>query len=288
MQPIRPTVSTPTPTPIQPPLQPQIPIQILQSLIPRLTSTINDIDSFRSLLEHGAQDNTMPNWDIILQRYGMLLGRLSSLQQYISLPSSTSSKYVPSKIDHPLSQKEETKLKTEGYFLHPLQPLPKTSLDALTAETFFMVLSTQPIIPSTFSQTHNPEADDPTRDVGIERLGEKKKEEVRRAELRNMGRRDLDGVLEDLKRREMRSKQRVLAVLEEIDKRAEDVDWGLRIRPEEDEDEDHGDKNEDKDKNGQDVIMVDFDTPKEKEEGKQRWNLNDYVRYLDFGVLPIV
>jgi hypothetical protein len=47
---------------IQPPIAPRIPQTNVQSLIPRLTTTINDIDSFRSLLAQGSHDGTMPNW----------------------------------------------------------------------------------------------------------------------------------------------------------------------------------------------------------------------------------
>lgn len=44
------------------PTPPRIPLNHIQSLVPRLTTTINDIDSFRSLLVQGAQDGSMPNW----------------------------------------------------------------------------------------------------------------------------------------------------------------------------------------------------------------------------------
>ena len=44
------------------PTVPKIPLNHIQSLIPRLTTTINDIDSFRALLVQGAQDGSMPNW----------------------------------------------------------------------------------------------------------------------------------------------------------------------------------------------------------------------------------
>lgn len=50
----RPAYHAPTP--------PRIPQNHVQSLIPRLTTTINDIDSFRALLAQGAGDGTMPDW----------------------------------------------------------------------------------------------------------------------------------------------------------------------------------------------------------------------------------
>jgi hypothetical protein len=45
-----------------PPLPPRIPLQAVQSLIPRLTTTINDIDAFKALIASGNQDGSMPNW----------------------------------------------------------------------------------------------------------------------------------------------------------------------------------------------------------------------------------
>lgn len=45
-----------------PPLVPKIPIQAVHSLIPRLTTTINDIDAFKALLASGNQDGSLPNW----------------------------------------------------------------------------------------------------------------------------------------------------------------------------------------------------------------------------------
>lgn len=56
------------------PTPPKIPMSHVQSLVPRLTTTINDIDSFRDLLAQGGQDGSMPNWSVPL-----LLTRLTDL-----------------------------------------------------------------------------------------------------------------------------------------------------------------------------------------------------------------
>jgi hypothetical protein len=53
---------------IQPPIPPRIPQSHVQSLIPRLTTTINDIDSFKTLLAQGSHDGTMPNWYVQLTK----------------------------------------------------------------------------------------------------------------------------------------------------------------------------------------------------------------------------
>lgn len=45
-----------------PPTAPHIPSSAIQSLIPRLTTTINDIDAFKNLLGQGAANGSMPNW----------------------------------------------------------------------------------------------------------------------------------------------------------------------------------------------------------------------------------
>ena len=45
-----------------PAVSPQIPLQAINSLIPRLTTTINDIDAFKNLLAAGNADGSMPNW----------------------------------------------------------------------------------------------------------------------------------------------------------------------------------------------------------------------------------
>lgn len=45
-----------------PPIPPRIPLEAINSLIPRLTTTINDIDSFKSLLAAGDADGSMPDW----------------------------------------------------------------------------------------------------------------------------------------------------------------------------------------------------------------------------------
>lgn len=76
-----------------PPTVPAIPQQHIQNLIPRLTTTINDIDSLKALLAHGAQDGTMPEWYVsclvsLLLDEALMRSTLSHPQSGFSAPSS--------------------------------------------------------------------------------------------------------------------------------------------------------------------------------------------------------
>jgi hypothetical protein len=45
-----------------PPTAPGIPVQAMQNLIPRLATTINDIDGLKNQIAAGNMDGSMPNW----------------------------------------------------------------------------------------------------------------------------------------------------------------------------------------------------------------------------------
>lgn len=45
-----------------PPTPPAVPINAVQSLIPRLSTAINDIDSLKAQIAAGNADGSMPSW----------------------------------------------------------------------------------------------------------------------------------------------------------------------------------------------------------------------------------
>ncbi|WWD20759.1 hypothetical protein CI109_105236 [Kwoniella shandongensis] len=218
-----------------PPLAPSIPLSAINTLIPRLTTTINDIDSLKDLLGSGAQDGSLPSWDTLLQRYSLLLGRINALSNYLSpspstLPTASSSKPPPS--IPPLSQ----------YLVHPLNPLPTSSsegevISPLAPETFFQVINTLPLPLTTSSISSEggaAEAEDGAKGEG----GEWHNPD----QLRTMDEPTLEILRRGLKSRLERESRKAGVLLEEIGRREEEVDWVMRVDAddEEDDDEDEG------------------------------------------------
>lgn len=50
-----------------------IPLREINALIPRLTSAINDIDTFKALLVNGHADGSLPNWFVFIHRLKFIL-----------------------------------------------------------------------------------------------------------------------------------------------------------------------------------------------------------------------
>lgn len=51
-----------------------IPLREINSLIPRITSAINDIDTFKALLVNGHPDGSLPNWFVCTRAQRLILG----------------------------------------------------------------------------------------------------------------------------------------------------------------------------------------------------------------------
>ncbi|KAK4689244.1 hypothetical protein P7C73_g858, partial [Tremellales sp. Uapishka_1] len=245
-----------------PPTPPHIPTQAIQSLIPRLTTTINDIDQFKNLLASGANDGTLPNWDSLLQRYSLLLGRVNALSTYLSqpLPTPTASVSTPSSQVPALSR----------YLVHPLNPLPAEGISPLAPDTFFQALNTQ--------QLPAVSASNQTRENGME------------------------GVQMDLLQARLRDRLRrestiAKAVGKEIERREEEVDWTMRINDEEDDQEKEAKSadEEDEDLFGDDedeegVAKVKETTTQKEALPNRRpgWQLSDYLQFMESGKEPVV
>ena len=114
-----------------------------------------------------------------------------------------------------------------------------------------------------------------------------------------MDERRLGDIEADLRKRAEKSRQRARAVVEEIERRSDEVEWDMRIRP--DEPEGEGDEEEEKvdtqgatesglqSKDDGDVVVVDTastERPPDTANARTDWTLNDFVKLIDSGSIP--
>ncbi|KAL7420870.1 hypothetical protein Q5752_004824 [Cryptotrichosporon argae] len=315
----------------KPPTAPQIPLQAVQSLIPRLSTTINDIDALRAQLAAGHADGSMPSWDTLLQRYSLLLGRIHSISQYVSQPppparpaagpgapavaaaAAAASARPPAA--GPSAPAPTPPPLLASYLVHPLHPLPADATP-LAADLMFQVINTQllPSVTSSAGYTSAPAgagasgsgsgagAGTATEGTLSARITEHAPELLARMDDVALG-----AYTRALRTRTAREGQRAQALLREIVRREDEVDWAMRIR-DDDDDEGEGEgeggdgaevasKREDGDGDGD----GDDDLFGEDDEGdavmaapvaakaanpREGWNLADYLRYMEKGVGP--
>jgi hypothetical protein len=279
-----------------PPTAPQIPISAIQSLIPRLTTTINDIDAFKNSLGQGAADGSMPNWyvpfcanqdvltrhrETLLQRYSLLLGRINALSTYLAQPAPP----PPVRTGVPRAP-PDPRPALERYIVHPLNPLPPSSAaDPIAPEAFFQVINTQALPAVTEAQAGL-----------IER-----REWKGRDELRGLDEPALEALLMGLKGRLEREGRISDGLRGALERAGEEYEWGMRVDGGED-DEDAGDgkkgEEDDDDLFGDDDEETE-EVGKSKEQGetgkkvvapnpREGWRVADYVRYMDTGAGPKV
>ncbi|WVQ85965.1 hypothetical protein IAT38_008133 [Cryptococcus sp. DSM 104549] len=297
-----------------PPADPNIPVASINTLIPRLTSTINDIDSLKALLGNGAQDGTLPSWDVILQRYSLLLGRINALSSSLTTPPprlpNTSGALNPPPASIPLLSQ---------FLVHPLNPLPDPSapgsdVSPLAQDTFFQVINTLPLPAAGSSggeaatasgSEGRSSAPAPGAAKLTSRAGGKS---YSKDELRGMSEAELEGLRRRLRGRLERERRRAGAMREEVRRHADEVEWTMRIGEGDDDEDDEeeaggagasekkgkGEKEEDDD----DLFGSDEDEPMEEtapaeaapkavaKEKEVAWTLDDYKKYLDTGARP--
>ncbi|KJE04002.1 hypothetical protein I311_02133 [Cryptococcus gattii NT-10] len=200
-----------------PPQPPSIPLPTINTLIPRLTTTINDIDSLKTLVANGAHNGTIPSWDVLLQRYSLLLGRINALSATIT--ASPARPYVTGYSQRPSPQSPIL----SHYLVHPLTPLPPpdsagSEITPLVQDAFFQAINTIPLVAAP--------ADD-----SIEGMGPNVSSSHTHTQDQLRALSEMD--LEDLRRRILlimeRDGTKVKAMKEEIERRAEEVDWAMRV-----------------------------------------------------------
>jgi hypothetical protein len=220
--------------------------------------------------------------DALLQRYQLLLGRITALSEYISRPTPTQPLTL-----HSTTASSEPAL--SKYIIHPLNPLPADA-NPLAGDTFFQALNTLPL-----------PAVDPVEQKARFK-GMKEEETVR--------------VAAGLRGRLKREDETVKGILGEVERISGEMDWELRIEDDlegevEGEDgvqgQEAGGKEKEKadedyedlfgDSEDDDVVMVDppskplQNEPSSTERTKllnprEGWTVTDYVVYMDSGRQP--
>ncbi|TYJ55219.1 hypothetical protein B9479_004049 [Cryptococcus floricola] len=253
------------------PLPPALPLPALAALLPRLTTTINDIDALRALLANGAHDASLPSWDILLQRYSLLLGRINALSNTLTAPARAQTAGQPPA--NPLLAQ---------YIVHPLNPLPPpdapdSDISPLAQDAFFQAINTMPLPapPAVEGKSEPPRAFSQTHD-----------------QLRAMSDRELEDLRKKLTERIERDGMKGKAVSEEVERRAEEIDWVMRVGQDEDE---GGEEKAEEDKDEDDDLFgSDEDEPMEgatearpagveKGSAREDWKVGDFVRFIDSG-----
>ncbi|KAK6906533.1 hypothetical protein I204_00662 [Kwoniella mangroviensis CBS 8886] len=297
----RPTASGPGPsTEYHPPLAPSIPLSAINTLIPRLTTTINDIDSLRNLIASGYNDGTLPTWDTLLQRYSLLLGRINALTNYLSPPNQANQPNKPSTSIAPLS----------GYLIHPLNPIPppgpgaNNDISPLAQETFLQAINTQ-LLPSDSVSNEKQSQGVPQSQSNWHSI----------EELRRLDERSLELLKRQLRERLNRENLKIDVIKREIERREEEVDWAMRIG-EDDEEEEEEEKNKEGEEGGEEEddlfggddddatdepMVIDVDAHADKSnvpqpekhkgqgdgEGEGNWKVEDFLKFMDTGKLPL-
>jgi hypothetical protein len=203
--------------------------------------------------------------DVTLQRYSVLLGRITALSEYISQPPQT----LPGA---PLA----TRPLLESFLTHPLNPLPNPDeegadkVSPYASDVYFQVLNTLPI-------PQLSEAQDELLGAGS---GWTTKDG-----LRGLGEVELDRLEGRLKDRLERESGRARGLRDEIERKREEVDWAMRVDEEEgedgslfgdDEDEAEGDKD--------DTMAGNEEKPETIPNPREGWTIQDYVKYMETGI----
>ncbi|WWC92372.1 uncharacterized protein L201_007329 [Kwoniella dendrophila CBS 6074] len=306
----------------QPPLAPSIPSSSINTLIPRLTTTINDIDSLRNLIGSGYNDGTLPSWDTLLQRYSLLLGRINALSNYLTPPPPPTSSLLSTSTSLPKQlNKSIPPPNLANYLIHPLNPLPTNptsegfnELSPFAQETFLQSIHTQLIDTSSSSSS--------IASGSIKNEGQNKWHTSE--ELRKLDERELITIKNRLNSRLQKEKLKIDVIKREINRREDEIDWNMRIGEDEDEDEEDDETTNDKEKNtgkgdndedddddlfggdedDDEPMIIDVDAekpiqsqsqkkdpdqvkqPEKKEEITHSWTMEEYIKFMDSGTLP--
>jgi hypothetical protein len=198
---------------------------------------------------------------VTLQRYSVLLGRITALSEYISSPP-------PAPPGIPLS----TRPALESYLTHPLNPLPNPDepgadkVSPYASDVYFQVLATQPVGPLSESLTA----------LLAPGTGWTTKENMRGMSEEELTR--LEGRLRDrLEREGGRSK----GLKDEIETRREEVDWAMRV--DEEEGEDGSLFGDDEVEEGGAKAEKSGEIAPNPREG---WTIQDYVKFMETGIPP--
>ncbi|WWC65241.1 uncharacterized protein I303_107858 [Kwoniella dejecticola CBS 10117] len=227
-----------------PSLPPSIPLSSINTLIPRLTTTINDIDHLRNLIGAGYADGTLPSWDTLLQRYSLLLGRINALTNYISPAPNTQTQTASSSGS---SSKPSIQARSHAqsqhlseYLIHPLNPLPTSAptnqdaaLSPFAQETFLQAINTQ-LIPTSSA----PEGTRSTSTSQSEKAsGETHTHTHTIEQLKRLDEGELEGIQRRLKIRLNREGNKIHSIKREIERQKDEIDWTMRIGEDEEEEE---------------------------------------------------
>ncbi|WOO82067.1 uncharacterized protein LOC62_04G005569 [Vanrija pseudolonga] len=283
------------------PTAPHVPIHAVQSLIPRLATTINDIDGLKAQLAAGNADRSMPSWDTLLQRYAILLGRVQSLTSYISQPpvqrGTGAGAVAPGAVRPPpppgpgvtgSTTPAETASALAHYLVHPLHPLPSDA-SPMANDTLLQAINTQ-LLPSVSGAQEQLLA--PAEGDGE---GPHPADFLPLDELNRLDEPALTGRTNKLKNRLARESHRAQAMKREIDTQFEQYDWAMRL----DDAADEGDKGDEDDDDDDDLFGGDEDddgdatmatakaeAPAPIPNPRAGWTITDYLRLLDTGRGP--
>ncbi|CAK9780016.1 hypothetical protein CC85DRAFT_283602 [Cutaneotrichosporon oleaginosum] len=231
--------------PFVPPAPVGIPIAAVQSLVPQLATTINDIDTLKTQLSAGNVNATFPSWDTLLQRYTLLLSRVQSLSKFISTP--------PPKGTEPA---------LAHYLVHPLRPLAPDA-DQLAQDVLFQAINTQTL--------PMPESESVPGARGMLGLDT----------LRGLDEGALQRHTDRLKARLGRESQRARGMMREIERRGEEYDW--TYRPGEEEEEEKEEEEEEEDLFGDDEEEEEQKAEPLAPNPREGWGVADYLVFLETG-----
>jgi hypothetical protein len=207
--------------------------------------------------------------DVTLQRYSVLLGRITALSEYISQPPLNHTGAPPLPGSRP---------NLESFLTHPLNPLPNPDqegadkISPYASDVYFQVLNTLPIPQLSEAQT--------------ELLGAGSGWTTKDG-LRGMGEVELDRLEGRLKDRLGREGERARSLKDEIERRREEVDWGMRV--DEEEGEDGSLFGDDEDEGGEkEETMADAGAKAEPaapiSNPREGWTIQDYVKFMETGI----
>lgn len=224
------------------------------------------------------------NREVTLQRYSLLLGRITALSKYISQPPPTP---APGQARAPVPPRT-TKAALRSYLAHPLNPLPhpgsssdvNNNVSPFAPDVYFQVLNTLPL-PS-LSAAQDDLLSGP--------------EWIDKSALKRMNDTELEGLERRLKDRLKREGERAQSLIEEVDNRAAEVDWTMRVNEEEEGDDgslfggesDGEDPTAGKGKSGEEAGGPTTNQAKELPQPNPRegWTIQDYVKYMESGIAP--
>lgn len=233
---------------------------------------------------------------MLLQRYSLLLGRINALSATITAPPAR-----PNVTGYSQKPPPQTPILSR-YLVHPLTPLPSTDsagseITPLVQDAFFQAINTVPLVAAP--------ADD-----RFEGMGPNVSFSHTQDQLRALSEMDL----EDLRRRILlimeRDGMKAKAMKEEIDRRAEEVDWAMRVDEVEEGDDYEDDeiavaptKGNDETRDDDDLFGSDdesmeavpaADTASTRHSKEQQtsmscatWKPTDFVKFMDSGAQPL-